>query len=273
MRRGSPSDVDELHHRVGPHDVAVDGVLIGKHAARQALADDHHLFPALAVAFVEIAARDEGHAQRREESRRDGAEASARILLARPFHMAIGGEFEARAEGAGIAPRHHGAHRHVVHARQFADLAQGLPIEAEHLLGRLAVRHHGHVHRQHLARLQPGLRGLQCQQRLQQHAGAGQQDEGRGDLRDREDALPSGGIARQARAPAGQPAMRAVCRGQARHERQQHRRHQGEAHGHPQHAGIHREIERADAESRGVSRQHREHGARAQNAQRGARAA
>ena len=41
MRRGCGADVDELHHRIGPIDMMIDGILIGEHALRQALADDH----------------------------------------------------------------------------------------------------------------------------------------------------------------------------------------------------------------------------------------
>ena len=83
-----------------------------------------------------------------------------------------------------------------VHAGQFADAPDGLAVEADDLVGRLAVRHDGHIHGQHLARVEAGLRSLQGEQRLEQHAGAGQQHEGRGDLRDREDALAARGIAR-----------------------------------------------------------------------------
>ena len=37
---GCRADVDELHHRIGPHNVAVNRILIGKHPLRQTLAHD-----------------------------------------------------------------------------------------------------------------------------------------------------------------------------------------------------------------------------------------
>ena len=135
------------------------------------------------------------NAQRREKSGRDGPEARARIFLARRADVAVGGELEARAEVARIAPRNRGADRDALHARQLRNAPDRFLVEAEDLVGRLAVRHHRHIDRQHVARVEAGLRRLQRQQRLQQHAGAGQQHEGRGDLRDREDPLPAAGAA------------------------------------------------------------------------------
>ena len=90
------ADVDELHHRIGPHQPAVQRVLVREHPLRQALADDDDRVGVVAIAVVEIAARDDRHAQRGEEPRRDGAEAAARILLAVSLRVALDGELEAR---------------------------------------------------------------------------------------------------------------------------------------------------------------------------------
>ena len=76
------ADADELHHRIGPHQPAVDGVHVRKHPLRQALADDDHLLAVAPIAVVEIAAGDDRHAERGEEARRDRAEPRPRILFA-----------------------------------------------------------------------------------------------------------------------------------------------------------------------------------------------
>ena len=49
-------------------------VLVREHPLRQALADDHDLLGVAAIGVVEVAAGDDRHAERREESGRDGAE-------------------------------------------------------------------------------------------------------------------------------------------------------------------------------------------------------
>src|SRR5580658_6707417 len=63
------ADVGELHYRIGPHKVVVDGVLIREHALRQALADNDHRLAAAPVGIVEIAAGDDRDAERGEEPR------------------------------------------------------------------------------------------------------------------------------------------------------------------------------------------------------------
>ena len=68
------ADVDELHHRVGPHQVAVDGVLVREQLLRQALADDDDPLAVAPIAVVEVAAGEHRHAERGEEARRHRAE-------------------------------------------------------------------------------------------------------------------------------------------------------------------------------------------------------
>ncbi len=125
-----------------------------------------------------------------------------------------------------------------------------------------------------MARVEAGLRRLQRQQRLQQHAGAGQQHEARGDLRHGEHPLPAAGAAGDPHAAAREiESMRPIGRRQARDKRQEHRRDDCQRRSHPQHAGIDCQIERADRKAGRVARQDGHHRPRAQHAQRRARAA
>src|SRR6202023_2359417 len=64
------TDVDKFYDRIGPHYVAVHGLLVGEHVLGQALADDDHEFAAAAISIVEIASGDDGDAERAEKSRR-----------------------------------------------------------------------------------------------------------------------------------------------------------------------------------------------------------
>src|SRR5262245_45573497 len=55
-------DADELHDRIGPHQLPVDGVLIGEQALREALTHDHDLFGASTIGLREVASgRSEEH--------------------------------------------------------------------------------------------------------------------------------------------------------------------------------------------------------------------
>ena len=59
---GRRADVNKLHHRIGPHHMVVDRILIREHPLRQALADDDDLLTAAAVGIVEIASGENGNA-------------------------------------------------------------------------------------------------------------------------------------------------------------------------------------------------------------------
>ena len=83
MRRGFGADVDELHHRIGPH-AGGGSPRPGSGTCRCA-----RLWLTIttcsrvaAIGVVEVAAGDDRHAERGEESRRHGAEPRARILFA-----------------------------------------------------------------------------------------------------------------------------------------------------------------------------------------------
>ena len=73
-------------------------VLVREHPLRQALADDDDFFGVAAVGVGEIAAGDDRHAERGEESRRDGAEPRARILFA--VRLGVAFDRELRGEEA-----------------------------------------------------------------------------------------------------------------------------------------------------------------------------
>ena len=105
------ADVDELHHRIGPHQAAVERVLVGEHPLREALADDDDLLGVAAIGVGEVAAGDERHAERGEESRRDACGTRARILFAVGLRVALDRELEARTERPGVAPRHDACRR------------------------------------------------------------------------------------------------------------------------------------------------------------------
>src|ERR1700693_943259 len=109
---------DELYHRVGPRDMAVDGVLIGKHALRNTLADDHHVLSAQAVGLVEIASGNNGNPECGEIYRHDGAKVGALIFFTGVADMSFGGELQAWAEAATITPRHTDAEGDGLHARK-----------------------------------------------------------------------------------------------------------------------------------------------------------
>ena len=179
---------DELRDWIGPHQAAIDRVHVGEHPLREALADDHDAFAVAAIAFVEVAAGDDAEPERGKEPRRDGAELRARIVLAVGLPIALGREL--RGEESLIAPRHDRPERHLFHAGQLGDAADGFSVEAGDLLGLPRVRHDRDVHRQDVAP-ESGLLPLKREERRDQHAGAREQDERRRDLRDGEHPEPA----------------------------------------------------------------------------------
>src|SRR5262249_27839766 len=70
-----------FQNRIGPEHVAIDRVLIGKHALSKRVADDGRIFFALNVEIVEIPARHDGDAQRGKKSGRDHSILCTRVLL------------------------------------------------------------------------------------------------------------------------------------------------------------------------------------------------
>src|SRR5260370_10734348 len=85
---GRGGDTDELEHRIGPHDVMVDRVLIREHSLRHALAHDNDGLTVAVIGIVEIAPGHNGNTERREEPRGDDTETGARIFFARRANMA-----------------------------------------------------------------------------------------------------------------------------------------------------------------------------------------
>ena len=129
-------DADELHHRIGPHEIAVHGVTRPEHPSRDALADDYDRRFVSAVRVREVATGDNRDAEGGKEPGRHGAEARTRVLLTVRLRVPLDPELEAGAEHAGITPRHRGADGHPFHARQFADAPHYLPVERARLLWR-----------------------------------------------------------------------------------------------------------------------------------------
>ena len=150
----SGADVDELHHRIGPHEVAVHRVLIGEHPLREALADDDDLLGVAAVAVVEVAAGDDRHAERGEEARRDGAELRARILFAVGLRVAL--DRELRREEA-PASRHGTSVPSATCSTPGSsrDAADRFPVEPAICSGLPRVRHDRHVDARARCRLNP----------------------------------------------------------------------------------------------------------------------
>src|SRR5262249_48191798 len=87
----------EFQHRIGPVDMPVDGVLIGKHLASESLTNnDHGVVFALAVEVVEITACDNGDAQSGKESRGDDAHLGTGISVG-DVNMSVRGELKTEA--------------------------------------------------------------------------------------------------------------------------------------------------------------------------------
>ena len=148
-----------------------------------------------------------------------------------------------------------------------------LPVEAADLFGLARVGHDRHVHRQHVAP-EAGLLPLQREERRDEHAGARDEDERRGDLRDREDAQPAVGARRDPHAAAREAhAIRGRRRWQARHEGEQDGGGDREPAADPEQARIHRDVVGAHREARRIARQHGHHRPRDRDRQHRARAA
>ena len=130
------------------------------------------------------------------------------------------------------------------------------------------------VDRQHLPHVVAGVRRLQRDERGEQHAGAGEQHERERDLGDREDAQAAVGARRDPDAAARQPEPgRRVRRRQPRDVREHHGRDHRQAGADPQQARVHRDVERAHGEARGIAADHGDERAREQHAEHGAGAA
>ena len=130
------------------------------------------------------------------------------------------------------------------------------------------------MQRQHVAHVETRRRVLQRNQCGHERAGAGKQDERRGDLRHGEEAQAPVGTGGDAEAAAGKSeAVCGVGRGQARDKREEHGGGHRQTHAHPQQAGVHGQIERAHGKTRRVARQNIHHRPRQRDAEHGASSA
>src|SRR6266852_2479818 len=114
VRRGA-NPGDEFDHGIRPIDMPIDGILIGKHSLRESLTDDSDRFFALAVELIEIAAGEDGNAERGKKAGRDGAQLGARIFLAGDANVTVRRKLKAGAKAAGIAPGNDNAESGLVH--------------------------------------------------------------------------------------------------------------------------------------------------------------
>jgi len=171
------TDADELHDAVGPRQMPVDRILTGEQRLGDVAADDDHFLGVVVIRVGEVPSGDERHAERGKVSRRDRPEVRARIVLAILLLQPLNRERESKTEVARVPPGH------LVGARDVEDTGQDrhaplhVAVELTNLIWRAAIRHFGHVHRKHVVRLEPGVGGLQRDQRLQQHARAREQHE------------------------------------------------------------------------------------------------
>src|SRR4030095_7945544 len=126
------------------------------------------------------------HAERGEEPRRHRAEASVRIVLSGAELIALDRELEAGAEAARLAPGRERAQGHAVDAGESADAPDDLLVEGGDLLLAAAVLHDRYVEGEDAVDVEAGLRRLEGEEGLDDHARPHEQHERGGDLRARE---------------------------------------------------------------------------------------
>ncbi len=131
---GRTADIDEFDDRIGPHHVVIERILSGKHALRDALADDDDGLAAAAVGVVEIAAGDHRNSERSEETGRDGAEAGARVFLAGSAHVAVSRKLQPERGITRIAPGNIRSDGYVIDTRQLLNAPYYLFVEADNLI-------------------------------------------------------------------------------------------------------------------------------------------
>ena len=109
---------------------------------------------------------------------------------------------------------------------------------------------------------------------VRQHPGARKQNERRGDLGDGKHPQPAVGAGCNAHAATRQPhPVRGVRRWQTRHERQKHRRGDGQDDAHPQHARVNRDVQGPHREAGGIASEHRHHRSSDEDRENGAQTA
>ena len=273
-RRGV--DVDELHHRIGPHHVAVDRVLIREHPLATLW---------LTITTVSLPRRSASVKSRPatigtpSEAKKPGEMVRNRARgSSSPRHLdvAVAAELEAGPEVAGVAPRHRGADRHAVDARQLRR-SGGAPRDRRRASsGRRRFRREttGTSSASTLRMSKPVGAACSAISVVSSMPAPASSTNEAAICVVANSSQPARRAAGDAQAAARQPqAGRRAGDRQARHERQQHRRGERQAAADPQQAGVDRQVERAHREARGVLRQHRHHRPRAQHAEHGAGAA
>src|SRR2546421_242748 len=118
----------------------IDGVLIGKHALRQGLADDRDALFATNVKLVEIAARNNGNAERGKKPGRDNTILRPRVLCASGVIVTIGAELQS-GTGAGVAPGRDHPERSPVDTRKRINTTDDFLVKIDNLLICLPVKY------------------------------------------------------------------------------------------------------------------------------------
>ncbi len=220
--------------RIGPPHLPVQRLAVREEPLRDALADDHHRLRAAAVLVGEIAPGEHRDADHGEEARRHNAEPRARILFAIRRRVTLDREWHSRAETAGIAPGHEASDRDAVHAGQLGDAPRRFLIKVDDLgipdAG--ARRRRRDIEDQHVPHVVAGVRRLQGDERGEEHARAGEQNERARNLGHREYAQAAIGARRDPHAAVRQ----ALRRRQARDEREQDGGGHRQAGADPEHA-------------------------------------
>ena len=223
-----------------------------------------------AIGVAEVAAGDDRHAERREESGRDRAEARARILFAVRLGVALGRELEARDRTCRRRATARSCRRRRARRRAAPRCAASRPCRSRaSCSGPRSYDMIGTFSASTLRVLKPGLRPLQREQRRQQHAGAGQQHERRGDLRHREQRA-AGGSCREVMRTLPLDRLKPLDASDDGSRGTNARRIAAatrQADADPQQARVDRQVERADREARRVARQDGHHRPRDQHAE------
>src|SRR5262249_14439842 len=178
----------DFQDRIGPKHVPIDRVLIGEHSLRQSLADNRDALFTLHVGLIEIAARNDGNAQRGKKSRRDDTILRARVVFARAVKVAISGELQS-GTGADITPRSDHPKGGFIHTRKCINPTYDFLVKIDNLPACLSVKYSGNVNGKDMPRVHRGPRPLQCEKRSDDQTRPGQQHERCADLRDNEHAL------------------------------------------------------------------------------------
>ena len=172
---------------------------------------------------------------------------------------ALDREGEADTESLRVTPGNAETGGDALQAGERRDPANELAIEVLLLLRRPAADDRGEIDGQDARGVEGWRLGRQVMEGAQQEAGAREEQERGGDLRDREGAEPpvrAGGASGSAGA---EPGGGRLCGGQPRDVGEEDRRDQGQADAEPDEGGVEVEVVRAHGEPRRIPAENRDH--------------